>query len=113
MTPAERLDQLRSLIAHHNERYYTHDAPEISDADYDQLVREVAQLEAEHPELVDAGSPTQLVGAGVVERGVLAGRPPGADDQPRQRDGRRRAGCVGRAAWPAVSAASPPGSCAS
>jgi DNA ligase (NAD+) len=66
MSPAERLDQLRSLIAHHNERYYTHDAPEISDADYDQLVREVARLESEHPELTDAESPTQLVGAGAL-----------------------------------------------
>ena len=66
MTPAERLDQLRSLIANHNERYYAHDAPEISDADYDQLVREVAQLESEHPELADAESPTQLIGAGAL-----------------------------------------------
>ncbi|MGB8860816.1 MAG: NAD-dependent DNA ligase LigA [Ilumatobacteraceae bacterium] len=66
MTPAERLTQLRTQIAHHNERYYAHDAPEISDADYDQLVRELARLEADHPELVDAHSPTQLVGAGAL-----------------------------------------------
>lgn len=64
MTPAERLLELRSLVAHHDERYYNDDAPEISDADYDLLVREVAQLEAEHPELVDPQSPTQRVGAG-------------------------------------------------
>ena len=64
MTPAERLAQLRSQIAHHNERYYGHDAPEISDAEYDELVRAAARLEAEHPELVDADSPTQAVGAG-------------------------------------------------
>ncbi|MBK8330800.1 MAG: NAD-dependent DNA ligase LigA [Acidimicrobiaceae bacterium] len=64
MTPAERLLELRSLVAHHDERYYNDDAPEISDADYDLLVREVAQLEAEHPELVDPESPTQRVGAG-------------------------------------------------
>ena len=50
MTPAERLLELRSLVAHHDERYYNDDAPEISDADYDLLVREVARLEAEHPE---------------------------------------------------------------
>lgn len=64
MTPAERLLELRSLVAHHDERYYSDDAPEISDADYDLLVREVARLEAEHPELVDPESPTQRVGAG-------------------------------------------------
>ena len=64
MTPAERLLELRSLVAHHDERYYNDDAPEISDADYDLLVREVARLEAEHPELVDPESPTQRVGAG-------------------------------------------------
>ena len=64
MTPAERLLELRSLVAHHDERYYNDDAPEISDADYDLLVREVARLEAEHPELVDPQSPTQRVGAG-------------------------------------------------
>ena len=66
MSPAERLAELRSLITHHNDRYYTHDAPEISDADYDQLVREVARLEAAHPELTDAESPTQLIGAGAL-----------------------------------------------
>lgn len=64
MTPAERIAELRAQIAHHNDRYYTHDAPEISDIDYDLLVREVAQLEAEHPELLDVESPTQVVGAG-------------------------------------------------
>ena len=66
MTPAERLAQLQSLIAHHNERYYGHDAPEISDAEYDELVRTAARLETEHPELVDAHSPTQVVGAGAL-----------------------------------------------
>ncbi len=64
MTPAERIDQLRRSIAHHNERYYAFDAPEISDADYDLLVRELSALEAAHPELASAASPTQQVGAG-------------------------------------------------
>ena len=63
MTPAKRAEQLRSEIAHHNERYYGDDAPEISDADYDLLVRELAALEAAHPELRSDDSPTQHVGA--------------------------------------------------
>ncbi|MEQ1701764.1 MAG: NAD-dependent DNA ligase LigA [Ilumatobacteraceae bacterium] len=66
MNPADRIIELRSLIAHHNERYYADDAPEVSDADYDQLVRELARLEAEHPELIDEASPTQQVGAGAL-----------------------------------------------
>ena len=57
-----RLDELRASIAHHNERYHPLDAPEISDADYDALVRELRALEADHPELADATSPTQAVG---------------------------------------------------
>lgn len=64
MNPADRIIELRSLIAHHNERYYADDAPEVSDAEYDQFVRELARLEAEHPELIDEASPTQQVGAG-------------------------------------------------
>ncbi|MFM7687211.1 MAG: NAD-dependent DNA ligase LigA [Actinomycetota bacterium] len=66
MTPAERIRELRALIAHHNERYYALDAPEISDADYDLLVRELAALEAEHPELADGDSPTAQVGSGAL-----------------------------------------------
>ncbi len=64
MTPADRIRALRDEIAHHNQAYYANDEPEISDADYDRLVRELAALEAEHPELVEADSPTQQVGAG-------------------------------------------------
>ena len=46
-----RIAELRDLIRHHNERYYAHDAPEIADAEYDELVRELRRLEDEHPEL--------------------------------------------------------------
>ncbi len=63
-SPAERIHQLRREIAHHNERYYAFDAPEISDADYDALIRELARLEAEHPELASDDSPSRQVGAG-------------------------------------------------
>ncbi len=62
---AGRVDALRAEIAHHNERYHTLDDPEISDADYDALVRELRQLEADHPELVDESSPTQQVGGAI------------------------------------------------
>ncbi|HET7487995.1 MAG TPA: NAD-dependent DNA ligase LigA [Acidimicrobiales bacterium] len=61
--PAERADELRRQIEHHNVRYYQLDEPEISDADYDALVRELAVIEETHPDLVTASSPTQTVGA--------------------------------------------------
>ncbi|AOV18481.1 DNA ligase (NAD(+)) LigA [Acidihalobacter aeolianus] len=54
---------LRTQIEHHNYRYYVLDDPEISDAEYDVLLRELQALEAEHPELVIPDSPTQRVGA--------------------------------------------------
>jgi DNA ligase (NAD+) len=63
--PARRISTLRTEIAHHNERYHTFDDPEISDADYDALVRELRRLEAEHPELTDDTSPTQQVGGAI------------------------------------------------
>ena len=66
MTPAKRINELRAQIAHHNERYYADDAPEISDGDYDLLVRELARLEGENPNLVDETSPTRAVGAGAL-----------------------------------------------
>ena len=59
-----RVAELRTLIGHHDRRYHVLDDPEISDADYDLLVRELRALEAGHPELVTADSPTQRVGAG-------------------------------------------------
>ena len=60
---AERAAELRRQIAYHNERYHVLDSPEIADAEYDMLVRELIKLESEHPELVSAESPTALVGA--------------------------------------------------
>ena len=61
-----RARELRALIAHHNERYHTLDDPEISDADYDALVRELRSIEDEHPELVVPDSPTQQVGGAIL-----------------------------------------------
>ncbi|HEY4928932.1 MAG TPA: NAD-dependent DNA ligase LigA [Acidimicrobiales bacterium] len=61
--PVGRAAALRALIAHHNERYHTLDDPEVSDAEYDELVRELRTLEADHPDLVVPDSPTTQVGA--------------------------------------------------
>lgn len=57
-----RIATLRTEINEHNYRYYVLDAPIISDAEYDKLLRELQQLEATHPELITADSPTQRVG---------------------------------------------------
>jgi DNA ligase (NAD+) len=59
---AARIAELTSAIRHHDERYYVLDTPEISDADYDALMRELRDLEAAHPDLQAADSPTQRVG---------------------------------------------------
>jgi len=60
---ARRAEELRAQLEHHNLAYHQLDAPEISDAEYDELVRELRGIEAEHPELADPASPTQSVGA--------------------------------------------------
>ena len=62
MNPAERAAFLRGEIERHNHAYYVLDAPTIPDAEYDRLFRELQALEAEHPELQRADSPTQRVG---------------------------------------------------
>ena len=60
---AARVEALRSQLEHANHAYYTLDAPEISDAEYDRLFRELQALESAHPELLTPDSPTQRVGA--------------------------------------------------
>jgi len=60
---AERAAALRREIEYHNYRYYVLDAPVISDAEYDALLRELLELERRYPELVTPDSPTQRVGA--------------------------------------------------
>ncbi|MDQ4147036.1 MAG: NAD-dependent DNA ligase LigA [Pseudomonadota bacterium] len=65
-SPAEiktRVSQLRERLNHHNYRYYVLDDPEIPDAEYDRLLRELQSLEAQYPDLVSPDSPTQRVGA--------------------------------------------------
>jgi DNA ligase (NAD+) len=57
-----RVEELREVINHHNYRYHVLDDPEISDAEYDELMRELRGLEEEFPELIVPDSPTQRVG---------------------------------------------------
>ncbi|OZI61697.1 NAD-dependent DNA ligase LigA [Bordetella genomosp. 11] len=57
------IDRLRVEIEQHNYRYYVEDAPSVSDAEYDALMRKLQELESAHPELVTPESPTQRVGA--------------------------------------------------
>ena len=58
-----QIQNLRAALNHHNYRYYVLDAPEVSDAEYDALMRELRAIESAHPELVTPDSPTQRVGA--------------------------------------------------
>src|SRR5207237_8451970 len=60
---AQRAEELRRQIDHHNYLYYVEAKPEISDKEFDRLLRELQDLEAAHPELVTPDSPTQRVGA--------------------------------------------------
>ena len=65
MNPADRIEELRRQIRYHEERYYILSEPELADAEFDALMRELERLEAEHPDLVTAESPTQRVGGRV------------------------------------------------
>ncbi len=58
----KRADELRAEIAHHDRAYYVLDDPQISDPQYDDLLRELREIEEEHPELLTPDSPTQRVG---------------------------------------------------
>ncbi len=66
-SPAERVQELHRLLHHHAHRYYVLDAPEIPDAEYDRLFRELQALEAAHPELLRPDSPTQRVGGQILD----------------------------------------------
>jgi DNA ligase (NAD+) len=63
----ERIEELRAEINHHNYRYYVLDSPEVSDAEYDGLMRELQKLEEDYPQFLTPDSPTQRVGAAPVE----------------------------------------------
>jgi DNA ligase (NAD+) len=70
-----QLDELRRLVDYHLYRYHVLDDPEISDAEFDRLYDELAEIEAEHPELVTPDSPTQRVGAPPAEGFVKVEHP--------------------------------------
>ena len=63
MNEKERIIELREELHAHNHRYYVENAPEISDQEFDALMRELQELEARHPEMHDDNSPTQRVGS--------------------------------------------------
>jgi DNA ligase (NAD+) len=65
--PASRAAELRQVIAHHDHQYYVLDQPDIADAEYDKLFRELQALEEQYPELRTADSPTQRVGGKVLD----------------------------------------------
>jgi len=73
---AEKIEALREKIRHHEYSYYVLDQPEISDAEFDKLMRELKDFEAQHPEVLTADSPTQRVGGkpreGFVKCGFFA-----------------------------------------
>jgi DNA ligase (NAD+) len=64
-SPQKHIEKLRADIRLHNELYYSHDAPEISDAEYDELVHQLRELEEQYPEFADAMSPTETIGTGL------------------------------------------------
>ena len=66
-SPETRIKELRDAIRHHEEQYYIHNAPEISDEAFDALLHELEKLEAENPDLIVADSPTQRVSGRPVE----------------------------------------------
>ncbi len=65
MTVKEKIDQLRIQLHQHNYNYYVLNAPEISDKEFDDLMRELQTLEQEHPEYKDENSPTMRVGSDI------------------------------------------------
>jgi DNA ligase (NAD+) len=65
---SKRAEELRRQIAYHDRRYYVLDDPEISDPEYDDLLRELREIEEEHPELRTPDSPTQRVGGAPLDK---------------------------------------------
>ena len=68
MNIEQKINELIDKINYHNERYYNEDNPEISDIEYDNLVKELIRLEEENPELKRIDSPTNRVGGVALEK---------------------------------------------
>jgi DNA ligase (NAD+) len=66
-SPKKRAEELRGLINHHSYKYYVEAVPEVSDREFDELVKELEAIEAAHPEVVTPDSPTQRVGGQPLE----------------------------------------------
>ena len=72
MDDLKRYEELVKTIEYHNDRYYNQDDPEISDYEYDMMMKELKKIEKDHPEFVTPNSPTQHVGGSAKrEAGVL------------------------------------------
>jgi DNA ligase (NAD+) len=67
MKPKQEIEKLRAELERHNRLYYLEAAPEISDYDFDQMLRRLAELEAKHPQYDDVNSPTKRVGGAPIE----------------------------------------------
>src|SRR5690606_30373878 len=67
MTIEEKIQHLRQALNHHNHLYYVLDSPEISDYEFDMMLKELQELEAKHPEFFDPFSPSQRVGGAVTK----------------------------------------------
>jgi len=59
----KRIESLREQLHYHNVRYYVYDDPEVTDSEYDRLLRELQDLEKKYPQAITADSPTQRVGS--------------------------------------------------
>ena len=82
---SKRIDALRDELRHHEYQYHVLDSPEISDAEYDAMMRELRTLEGRHPELVTPDSPSQRVGR-QAQRRLRQGRAFAAHAFARQRE---------------------------
>ena len=74
-TAEKEISDLRNIIEYHNKRYYQQDAPEVSDAEYDRLMRKLQELEHQYPDENIATSPTSRVGAAPLAKFVSAAHP--------------------------------------
>jgi len=71
----KRITELRNIIEHHNKRYYQQDSPEVSDVEYDRLMRELQELEHQYPDDDVATSPTSRVGAAPLAKFISVAHP--------------------------------------